>query len=178
MKPATLLRIAALAVAASLVALIAAPALAQAPTPPPAPTPNKGDTAWMLTASALVLLMTIPGLALFYCGLVRTKNGHQHAHAGVHHRMPRLHPLGGLRLQPGLHATAGVQRLGRRILQSVPGRHHAGYQSRDVHQRRYDPEYAYTCFQMTFAAITPALIVGSMAERMKFSAIVSSSRCG
>ena len=73
MKLGTLRRIAAVAVAASLVALIAAPALAQAPTPP-APTPNKGDTAWMMTASALVLLMTIPGLALFYGGLVRTKN--------------------------------------------------------------------------------------------------------
>ena len=69
----TLRRIAALAVAASLVALIADPALAQAPAAP-APTPNKGDTAWMMTASALVLLMTIPGLALFYGGLVRTKN--------------------------------------------------------------------------------------------------------
>ena len=73
MKPGSLRRIAAFAVAASLVALFAAPALAQAPTPP-APTPNKGDTAWMMTASALVLLMTIPGLALFYGGLVRTKN--------------------------------------------------------------------------------------------------------
>ena len=73
MKLGTLRRIAAVAVAASLVALVAAPALAQAPTPP-APTPNKGDTAWMLTASALVLLMTVPGLALFYGGLVRTKN--------------------------------------------------------------------------------------------------------
>src|SRR5262245_50277359 len=63
-------RIAALAVLASLAGMAIEPALAQAP----APTPNKGDTAWMLTASALVLLMTIPGLALFYGGLVRTKN--------------------------------------------------------------------------------------------------------
>jgi len=74
MKSGTLRRVAAVAIAASLVALIAAPVLAQAPAAPPAPTPNKGDTAWMLTASALVLLMTIPGLALFYGGLVRTKN--------------------------------------------------------------------------------------------------------
>ena len=71
MKLGTWRPIAALAVAASLVALAAAPALAQTPH---APTPNKGDTAWMMTASALVLLMTIPGLALFYGGLVRTKN--------------------------------------------------------------------------------------------------------
>ena len=51
----------------ALVALIAAPVLAQAPATP-APTPNKGDTAWMMTASALVLLMTIPGLALSTAG--------------------------------------------------------------------------------------------------------------
>src|SRR6187401_2605530 len=73
MKLGPLRRIAAFVVAAFLIALIADPALAQAPTPP-APSPNKGDTAWMLTASALVLLMTVPGLALFYGGLVRTKN--------------------------------------------------------------------------------------------------------
>src|SRR5262245_57199108 len=66
-------RIAALAIMALMAWLVIEPALAQAPTPTP-PTPNKGDTAWMLTASALVLLMTIPGLALFYGGLVRTKN--------------------------------------------------------------------------------------------------------
>ena len=64
-------RIAGLAILASLVGLALAPSLAHAAD---APTPNKGDTAWMLTSSALVLLMTIPGLALFYGGLVRTKN--------------------------------------------------------------------------------------------------------
>src|SRR5262245_47796855 len=60
--------IATLAILASIAGLAIEPALAEGPTP------NKGDTAWMLTASALVLLMSIPGLALFYGGLVRTKN--------------------------------------------------------------------------------------------------------
>ena len=64
-------RIAATAITASLFCLAAASAFAQAPTPP---VPNKGDTAWMMTASVLVLLMTVPGLALFYGGLARTKN--------------------------------------------------------------------------------------------------------
>src|SRR5262249_585904 len=68
MKHGPLRRLAAATGAPALVALIATPALAASPTP------NKGDTAWMLTASALVLLMTVPGLALFYGGLVRTKN--------------------------------------------------------------------------------------------------------
>jgi len=66
-------RIAVLAVTALIGCLAAASAFAQTPTPPTPPTPNKGDVAWMLTASVLVLLMTVPGLALFYGGLVRTR---------------------------------------------------------------------------------------------------------
>ena len=71
MSSGTPRRIATLAVAAFIACLAAASAFAQTPAPP---TPNKGDVAWMLTASVLVLLMTVPGLALFYGGLVRTKN--------------------------------------------------------------------------------------------------------
>ena len=52
-----------------------------------APVPNKGDTAWMLISSALVLMMSIPGLALFYGGLVRTKNMALHPDPGVRHRL-------------------------------------------------------------------------------------------
>ena len=66
------------ALALLLAALLIDPALAQGaasqPAPTPAPVPNKGDTAWMLVATALVLMMSVPGLALFYGGLVRTKN--------------------------------------------------------------------------------------------------------
>ncbi|MEW7939666.1 hypothetical protein AB2R76_27480, partial [Klebsiella pneumoniae] len=69
MTDSTSRRFAVLAIAASLSLLATATAFAA-----DAPTPNKGDTAWMLTASALVLVMTVPGLALFYGGLVRTKN--------------------------------------------------------------------------------------------------------
>ena len=60
--------------AAAPAAAVAAPAAEAAPAAAPAPTVNKGDTAWMLVATAMVTLMTIPGLALFYGGLVRTKN--------------------------------------------------------------------------------------------------------
>src|SRR5689334_7195151 len=59
--------------AAPAAAATAAPAAAPAAAAAPAPTPNKGDTAWMITATAFVILMTIPGLALFYGGMVRTK---------------------------------------------------------------------------------------------------------
>src|SRR5262249_57122367 len=71
MSRATPRRIATLAVTALIGCLAAASAFAQTPAPP---TPNKGDVAWMLSASVLVLLMTVPGLALFYGGLGRTKN--------------------------------------------------------------------------------------------------------
>ena len=57
-----------------MLAAMAGAALAQAPAAPPAPVPNKGDTAFMMSSTILVLLMTVPGLALFYGGLVRSKN--------------------------------------------------------------------------------------------------------
>jgi Amt family ammonium transporter len=171
MKLGSLRRIAAMTAAAALVALIAAPALAQAPTPP-APTPNKGDTAWMLTASALVLLMTIPGLALFYGGLVRTKN-----------MLSMLMQVFScvclvciiwvlygysLAFSEGGSFNAFVGGFSKSFL--------AGITPDSTVETFTDgvviPEYVYICFQMTFAAITPALIVGSMAERMKFSAIM------
>jgi Amt family ammonium transporter len=171
MKLGTLRRIAAVAVAASLVALVAAPVLAQAPTPP-APTPNKGDTAWMLTASALVLLMTVPGLALFYGGLVRTKN--------MLSMMMQVFSCVclvciiwvtygySLAFSEGGALNAYIGGFSKAFL--------AGVTPDSTVETFTDgvviPELAYICFQMTFAAITPALIVGSMAERMKFSAVM------
>ena len=86
----------------SLLALSAAPAFAQRR----APAPNKGDTAWMLTARVLVLLMTIPGLALFYGGLVRTKNMLSMLMQVFSIVCIVAHHLGDLRLQHGLHRTA------------------------------------------------------------------------
>ena len=171
MKLGTLRRIAAFAVAASLVALIAAPALAQAPTPP-APTPNKGDTAWMLTASALVLLMTIPGLALFYGGLVRTKNMLSMLMQVffIECIVIMLWVIYGysLAFSEGGAMNAFVGGFSKAFLAGITPDTNAETFSDGV----VIPEYVYVCFQMTFAAITCALIVGSMAERMKFSAIV------
>jgi ammonium transporter, Amt family len=172
MKLGTLRRIAAVGVAALLLALIAAPVLAQAPTTPPAPTPNKGDTAWMLTASALVLLMTIPGLALFYGGLVRTKNT-------LSMLMQVFYTVCivciiwviygySLAFSEGGSLNAYVGGFSKAFLAGITPDTNAETFTDGV----VIPEYVYICFQMTFAAITPALIVGSMAERMKFLAIV------
>src|SRR5213078_495420 len=171
MKPGSLRRIAAFAVAASLVALFAAPALAQAPTPP-APTPNKGDTAWMMTASALVLLMTIPGLALFYGGLVRTKNMLSLLMQVffIECIVILLWVIYGysLAFSEGASFNAFVGGFSKAFLAGITPDTNAETFSDGV----VIPEYVYVCFQMTFAAITCALIVGSMAERMKFAAIV------
>jgi Amt family ammonium transporter len=162
-------RIATTAIAASLLCLTAAAAFAQAPTPP---TPNKGDTAWMMTASVLVLLMTIPGLALFYGGLARTKNM-------LSMLMQVFYTVCvvciiwvlygyGMAFSEGGAYNATVGGFSKAILAGITPDTNAETFSDGV----VIPEYVYICFQMTFAAITPALIVGSMAERMKFSAIV------
>ncbi|HJZ45039.1 MAG TPA: ammonium transporter [Hyphomicrobiaceae bacterium] len=170
MKLSTLRRIAAVVVAAFAIALIAAPAFAQAPATPPAP--NKGDTAWMLTASALVLLMTVPGLALFYGGLVRTKNM-------LSMLMQVFYTVCivciiwvlygySMAFSEGASFNAFVGGFSKAFLAGITPDSNAETFTDGI----VIPEYVYICFQMTFAAITPALIVGSMAERMKFSAIV------
>ncbi len=171
MKFGPLRRIAALAGAASLIALIADPALAQAPATPPAPTPNKGDTAWMLTATALVLLMTVPGLALFYGGLVRTKNMLSMLMQVFFAEciVIILWVLYGysLAFSEGGSFNAFVGGFSKAFLAGVTPDSNVETFTDGV----VIPELAYVCFQMTFAAITCALVVGSMAERMKFSAI-------
>ena len=116
--------------------------------------------------------MTIPGLALFYGGLVRTKNMLSMLMQVFYSVCIVAIIWVRLRLQHGLHRRRRVQRLRRRLLQGVPGRRHAGSTVETFTDGVVIPEYVYICFQMTFACITPALIVGSMAERMKFSAIV------
>ncbi|MDX2205487.1 MAG: ammonium transporter [Hyphomicrobiaceae bacterium] len=159
-------RLAVMAVAALLTCVASAAALAA-----DAPTPNKGDTAWMLTASALVLVMTVPGLALFYGGLVRTKNM-------LSMLMQVFYTLCvvcilwvlfgySLAFTEGGAFNAYVGGLSKAFL--------AGVTADSTVETFTDgvviPELAYIAFQMTFAAITPALIVGALAERMKFSAI-------
>jgi len=129
-----------------------------------APTLNSGDTAWMITATALVLLMTLPGLALFYGGMVRKKNvlsvcmqtititalmsvlwvvcGYSLAFADGNAF------IGGL--SKAFFSGVGVDAISGTI-----------------------PETVFATFQMTFAIITPVLIIGAFAERMKFSAILA-----
>ena len=136
------------------------------------PVPNKGDTAFMIISTVLVLLMTIPGLALFYGGLVRSKNmlsvlmqvfaivcmvsiiwvtyGYS------------LTFTGGGKLNDYI---GGFDKL---FLKGVNAESTAATFSNGV----VIPEYVYIAFQMTFACITPALIVGGFAERIRFSALM------
>ncbi|CAG0981620.1 partial Ammonia channel, partial [Myxococcaceae bacterium] len=135
------------------------------------PSVDSGDTAWMLAASALVLMMTLPGLALFYGGLVRAKNVLNvfmqcFLAAGV---AGVLWVLVGYSLAFGTgNAFIGdfskVGLSGITIESSL-----AGFASAD----RHIPEYVFVMFQAMFAIITPALILGAVVERMKFSAFLA-----
>ncbi len=156
-------------------ALCAGAAYAQtaaAPAAPPAPVPNKGDTAWMLTSSALVLMMSIPGLALFYGGLVRTKNM-----LSVLTQVFAIVSLVGVvwvlygysvAFSNGGALNAFIGGFSKAFLKGVDVNSTAATFSNGV----VIPEFAYFVFQMTFAMITPALIVGAFAERIKFSAVM------
>ncbi|HEX4768227.1 MAG TPA: ammonium transporter [Lichenihabitans sp.] len=147
---------------------VAAPAAAAA-----APTPDKGDTAWMLISSALVLMMSIPGLALFYGGLVRTKNM-----LSVLSQVFMIVSLVGvvwcvygysLAFGDGGGYMPYIGGFGKAFLAGIgPSSNVATFSNGVV-----IPELAYMVFQMTFAMITPALIIGSFAERMKFSALMA-----
>jgi ammonium transporter, Amt family len=134
-----------------------------------APVPDKGDTTWMLISTVLVLLMVIPGVALFYGGLVRSKNmlsvltqvfaitalvcliwvlyGYSMAFTGG---SPLVGGFSKVFLS-GVDATTTVATFSSGVVL---------------------PEYVYIAFQMTFACITPALIVGAFAERIKFSGML------
>ena len=132
------------------------------------PTVNKGDNAWMLTSTVLVLLMTIPGLALFYGGLVRSKNMLS-VLMQVFYTVCIVTILWAL-YGYSLSFTGGSDFIGgfsKAFLMGVTPDSKAATFSVDANIS----ELVYVCFQMTFAAITPALIVGAFAERMKFSAI-------
>jgi len=136
-----------------------------------APVMDKGDVAWMLVSTILVLFMVLPGLALFYGGLVRTKNmlsvlmqcmmitavviviwvvyGYSFAFGGS--------------TSPWWGGTAKMFLSGV-TMESMAATFSAGF---------VIPEYVFICFQMTFACITPALIVGAFVERIKFSAVIA-----
>jgi Amt family ammonium transporter len=158
----------ALAGAASVMAFAqdAAPAAAAAPVP------NKGDTAWMIVATCLVLMMSVPGLALFYGGLVRTKNmlsvlAQVFAIVSI---VAVIYALYGYSLSftngGGLNDYVGG--FSKAFLKGVDATTVAATFSNGV----VIPEFIYFAFQMTFACITPALIVGAFAERIKFSALM------
>jgi Amt family ammonium transporter len=157
-------------------ALAAAPAWAQdaaaaaaAAAPPPPPAPDQGDTAWILISSALVLMMSVPGLALFYGGLVRTKNM-----LSVLMQVFMIVSVAALVWVSwgySLAFTSGnayIGGLSKLFLKGVDGTTLAATFSNGV----YIPEYAFIVFQMTFACITPALIVGAFAERVKFTPLI------
>ena len=157
---------------APAVAAEAAPAPAAAPAATPAPVPNKGDTTWMMVSSILVLLMIVPGLALFYGGLVRKKNMlsmlMQTSTVCVIGMMAWI--LWGYSLaftDGGGHDSVfgGMSRL---FLKGVTPASNAATFSTGV----YIPELVFICFQMTFACITACLVLGGVAERMKFAACV------
>jgi Amt family ammonium transporter len=136
--------------------------------PPAPPTFNKGDNAWMLTSSVLVLLMTIPGLAFFYGGLVRSKNmlsvlTHVFYTVCIVVVLWALYGYS-LTFTGGSSIIGGLDKI---FLKGVTTDSQAATFSVGVTIH----ELIYICFQMTFAAITPALIVGAFAERMKFSAV-------
>ncbi len=146
----------------------AAPAAA-APAAAPAPVPNKGDTAWMIVATVLVILMTIPGLALFYGGMVRTKNMLS-VLMQVFATFSLLAILWAI-YGYSLAFTEGNAFFGgfsRAFLAGVTPDSNVATFSKGV----VIPEYIYIAFQLTFAAITPALIIGAFAERVKFSAVL------
>ena len=146
-----------------------AAAAADAAATPAAPTPNKGDTAWMIVATALVTLMTIPGLALFYGGMVRAKN----MLAILMQVFVIFSMLGVLWALYGYSVafTEGNAFFGgfsKAFLAGITPDSVAATWSKGV----VIPEYIYVVFQLTFAAITPALIVGAFADRVKFSAVL------
>ena len=177
-KPADVLAPAATPAAAMPVVAASAPAVVAAPTAaasaPPAPVPNKADTGWMMVSTMLVILMTIPGLALFYGGLVRSKNmlsvlmqimvtfsmivvlwfiyGYSLAFTegnAFFGGFDRLFMKGIWDNAAGTFATAATFSKGVVI-----------------------PEIIFAAFQATFAGITCCLIVGAFAERIKFSAVL------
>ena len=152
---------------AQAAATAAAPAAAAAAA---APKPTSGDTAWLLTSSLLVLMMSIPGLALFYGGLVRSKN----MLSVLTQVMAIVAMVGLLWCFYGYSISLGdgggyyLGGFGKAFLKGIDPNSVSPTFSNGV----VVPEFAYMVFQMTFAMITPALIVGAFAERIKFSAVL------
>jgi Amt family ammonium transporter len=167
-KPARGLATAAAALPAMLFA--AAPAMAQ-----DGPKIDTGDTAWMLSATALVLLMTVPGLALFYAGMVRKKNvlATMMQSFSIAAIVTVVWMVAGYSLAFG-EGNAYIGDLSRMFLSGLGESWDKPFVlgSGDAAAAMTIPETVFITFQMTFAIITPALITGAFADRMKFSAMV------
>ncbi|NYF30545.1 MULTISPECIES: ammonium transporter [Sphingopyxis] len=166
-------KIAASAGAAGLSLFAALPAWAQEAAPAvaeaAAPTPDKGDTAWMMISTVLVMAMIVPGLALFYGGLVRTKNM-----ASVLTQILAVAALAmimwvmfGYSLAFGGDGNEYISS-GKLFLAGVTADSTVATFSDGV----VIPEFVFIAFQMTFSAITVALVLGGLVERMKFSAVM------
>lgn len=147
-----------------------APAATPAAAAAPAPVPQKldtGNTAWMLTSTALVLFMTIPGLALFYGGMVRKKNvlSTLMQSFAITCLITIIWMVAGysLAFREGGAYLGGFDRL---FLNGMTVAGLAGTDGQNI------PESVFMMFQLTFAIITPALITGAFADRMKFSAML------
>src|SRR6267378_3723884 len=140
---------------------------AGASAPAPASKIDKGDTAWMLTSSALVLLMTAPGLALFYGGMVRQKN----ALATLMQSFIIMAVISIQWILWGYSLAFGPDKGG--IVGGLDwiGLRGVGAEPFDAYSKTI-PHQAFMMFQMMFAIITPALITGAFAERKKFSAFL------
>jgi len=159
---------------ASAPAAAAEPAAASAAAPAPAPTPNKGDTAWMMVATLLVILMTIPGLALFYGGLVRSKN--------MLSILMQVFMIFAVIIVLwciygySLAFTEGSKFIGsfdRMFLNGIWDPAKASFSVAATFSKGVViPEFIYVAFQATFAAITCGLIIGAFAERAKFTAVL------
>jgi ammonium transporter, Amt family len=167
--------------AAGAAALLTHPAFAQAAAAAPAPAAptiatasltnmNKGDNTWMLVSTLLVLMMSIPGLALFYGGLVRTKN----MLSVLTQVLMIVCMVGVIWVCWGYSETFTTYSafvgnpFTKLFLKGVDSNAAAATFSNGV----YIPELTYVLFQMTFAMITPALFIGSVAERIKFSPLM------
>ncbi|HVB17084.1 MAG TPA: ammonium transporter [Stellaceae bacterium] len=134
--------------------------------------PNSGDTAWMLTSMALVLMMTVPGLGLFYGGMVRKKNVGDTVMTSF--AITCLVTVIYMVCTYSMSFTAGtpfVGGLSRAFLQGIVSDISKGVGNPNSLAPTI-PETVYSMFQLTFAIITPALIAGAFAERMKFSAML------
>lgn len=157
------------AAATGLMLFAAMPAWAQdAAAAAPAPVPNPGNNAWMMTSTVLVLMMILPGLALFYGGLTRSKNMlSTMTQIGATAAVAMLvWVMWGYGMAFGPEGNAFIS-WGKFFLSGVTPDSTAATFSDEVIS-----EYVFICFQMTFAAITAALVLGSVVERMKFSAVM------